>query len=385
MNDYLPLRSTLIGLAISMAILVANSAAAQKGKGGGGSSPAVVFRVTRIENPLPDSPLYVRDLSGASEAVGYIRGPQERIPFVWSTNTGLVPLQMLLSEQDQQQWHLEIPEAINDTGQIVGFASVQGGDPNHNWAAFRLDLPDDWQNNWWLNDAADAALTILEEGVTNGWHTIQISNGGDVVISDGSVPTLYYYPPDSTGNSDGVNLNYPSVYAVGINSFGEIIVDTDQGYSRLTLNLEGGYSEYVFPAGDQLFAINDSGMIVGAHFESSGKYSSFPYLFRYTDQDGEVVMKDGNRTITDVRRPFAVMNEQGDVGLTGPAIHTAEGKYLMLNDLIHPDDAAGYQGHYVRGIASRINETGFPPVVVSNPNGTTNGYTLYDNYLLTPE
>ncbi len=79
------------------------------------------------------------------------------------------------------------------------------------------------------------------------------------------------------------------------------------------------------------------------------------------------------------------MNEQGDIGLTGPAIHTAEGKYLMLNDLIHPDDAVGYQGYYVNGISSRNNETGLPSVVVSGRNGSTNGFTLYDNYLLTPE
>ncbi len=118
-----------------------------KGKpGGGGSSPAVVYRVTVIENPLPDSPLYVLDLSGTGEAVGFIRGPEERIPFVWTTDTGLVPLQILLSEQDQQLWHLETAEEINDSGRIVGFASVQGEDANENWAAFRLDWHDGRHN-----------------------------------------------------------------------------------------------------------------------------------------------------------------------------------------------------------------------------------------------
>ena len=355
--------SVLVGLAL--AFLVSNQAVAQKGKGSGDSTPPVYYRVTAIENPLPDSPLSVVDLSGTGEAVGYIRGPEERIPFVWTTSTGLVPLQILLSEQDQLQWHLEVAEQINDSGRIVGFASVQGEDENENWAAYRLD--------W--HDGVGAQLTILEEGLRNGEGSIQISNSGDVALGV-YAKGAFFYPSDFPSQTK-LDLQVP-LYLTGINSFGEIIGDTDAGWAKLTLNANGGYGEQLFPAGYALDAINDAGTIAGQYNDGRVKY-----LFRYADDRGESILKDG-RKIVGLTSPYgtiAGMNDEGDIGLTGPAIHTA-GKYLKLNDLIHPDDLARYQGFYVRGIASR-NETGLPPVIVHSLTDSTTG--LRDSYLLTPE
>lgn len=367
MNDYLPLRSTLIGLAISIAILVANPAAAQKGKGkpgSGGSSPLVYYRVIPIENPMPDSFHMVYDLSNSGEAVGYIRAPEERIAFVWTAATGVYPLQLLLSPEDQQQWHLEIPFAINDdSGQIVGYASRQGGDPD-SWAAFRLDLHE------------GARFTILEEGLSNGSSTIQISNGGDVVVARYD-ESILYYPPDfpATGKTELAYSGFP----MGMNRHGEIIVDTLLGDVRLTLDSNGGYSEKFFPEGHDLRAINDSGMIAGFH-----RLGNSQYLFRYTDNSGEEILKDGRKTISSslVGNSNSQMNDQGDIVLDGPSIHTADGRYLKLSALIHPDDAGTFpDAPYASAIAAR-NLSGLPPVIVNSYQGIN---PLRAHFLLYPE
>ncbi len=365
MNDYLPLRSTLIGLAISIAILVANPAAAQKGKGGGGSSPAVLYRVIPIVNPMPGSTHFVLDLSNAGEAVGYIRAPEEKIAFVWTAATGVYPLQLLLPPEVQQQWHVEIPFAINDdSGQIVGYASRQGGDPD-SWAAFRLDLHD------------GARFTILEEGFRNGETTIQISNGGDVVVSR-YPESILYFPPDFPETGRKTELTY-SGFPMGMNRHGEIIVDTSLGAVRLTLDSDGGYSEQFFPTGHDLRAINDLGMIAGNH-----KLGKSQYLFRYTDNSGEEILKDGRKTIYSllVGESNSQMNDQGDIVLNGPSIYTADGQYLKLSELIHPDDTDSFAGApYASAIAART-ATGLPPVIVHSYGGFN---PLREHFLLYPE
>ncbi len=370
MNDYLPLRSTLIGLAISIAILVANPAAAQKGKGkpgGGGGSPTVYYRVIPIVNSEPDSTYFVFDLSNSGEAVGYISAAEERIPFVWTAEDGLCRLQSLLSEEDAALWHLELACAINDMGQIVGFASMQGGDRN-SWAAFRLNLHEE-----------DAPFTILEEGLRNGNTTIQISNGGDIVVR--REETILYYPPDFPV-TEKTDLAYDG-YPMGLNRHGEIIAQYGGQDVRLTPESNGGYSKLYFPIGNRLYGINDLGMIAGRRDIDNEIYS-----FRYTDLTGEVILKDGKRTIPGwlANSEYnSTMNDEGDIVLAGPSIHTVEGRYLKLFDLIDPVDAARFslpKVMYARAIAARSPSSGLPPVIVCTHLGFN---TLQEHFLLYPE
>ncbi len=355
--------------------------ASGKGKpgGGGGSSPAVVYRVIPIESTVPGPTNALWGINSAGQAVGWITGAGERFPYVWTVGSGMVPLQSLISDEG---WHLETVGAINELGQIVGFASEQTNPTA--WAAYRLDLAD------------GARLTILESGLINGYATkpggfhteIHINDCGDVVL--GANGTIYLYPANYP-IEDKIDLQYRG-YTLGINCFREIIVSAyddetgiARGNARLTLHADGGLSELLFPQPYSLNSMNELGTMVGMYRTNK---PSVLYTFRYDDGDGEYILKDGRKTITSGAGSVSNtgINNHGDIGLASPiAIYTAENQYLDLRNLIHPDDALPSGSLRLMGIAER-NDSDLPPAIMTAWQGSTeDGAIIKLGYYLLPE
>lgn len=384
MNIPTPFAFVRILSVFSAALLFGGHAFAQKGKGGGGgggggggTGPTVLYRVIPIESTVPGLNNSVRSLNSSGQVCGYVTGSGERFPYVWTMESGMIPLQGLMSPEDQQDWHLELGLDINESGQIVGFMTRQ--DDSTSWAAYRLDPA-----------ILGYTLTPLETGLLQGnpigpngfeSNSIRISNCGEVVFQ--ARGTIFVYPADFP-NGEKLDLAYQGS-PMGINCFGEIIVNNAQdgvtgnhiGATRLTLDANGSYSERFFGERYSLGSINESGTIVGlnrgepqAKFKSTGNYT-----FRYNDDDGEHILMDGRKVLDDVTlsNSNTAINNHGDIGLRYLGIYTAENVYLKIEDMLHPADSFPSGSRTLHGIAER-NATGLPPAIIDvwrSENNTT--------------
>lgn len=311
-----------------------------------------LYRVTDIGDLFgSNSATYAYDINESGQIVGQTQTPQGDHAFLYS-NGSMQDLGTLGGD-------FSIANAINDSGQIVGYSHLSSNPSQDGYHAF-------------LHNGVD----MLDLGTLGGKFSIahDINNSGVVVgyaerAGTSDISRGFVYDGVSMQDAGGLT-GTGSVIAVGVNGSGQIAMNiaqaTTQFQERAYLKTNTNYQDLGTLSGDQAIvqtvatAINDSAHVVGWSVtpDSGGGLRAFIHRGDSMVDLGTIGSPDVWSQALDVSDSGVVVGRTSiGPGDNGRAfVWDANEGMINLNDRIAPDDPL--KGQVLFQSANAINEKG---------------------------